>query len=522
MLLILRTKRTSRSSGVLARPFSLAVVWAVSWAVAAALALTAGCSSVRGQDLLPNPASQASDPSDRTPAGSDAEAEQETVFPERVEIRPGAGDAEIASRLQRILDATDWFEEPAVRVEEGVAFLSGRTETEALKKWAGDLGRNTRDVVAVVNRIQVAVPPLWDLTPALNGLQGLWRAFLRTLPLLMFGAAVILVAWFAAHGVTRLLLGSLKQRGSLTPLLRNVAARAAGAAVFLLGLYLVLLVIGLARLAVTVLGGTGLIGLIIGIAFRDITENFLASIFLSVQRPFRTGDLIQVADITGLVQRLTVRTTVLMTLDGNHVQVPNSTVYKSTIRNYTSNPNRREDFVLGIGYDDNTAEAQEIAMGVLTTHPAVLREPEPWVLVDNLGPSTVNLRIYFWLDGTQHSWLKVRSSVIRLVKRAFQEGGISMPDEAREVIVSREVPVSVRLLPGEPEGGARAAGTEAAEATKAAGRAERGGKTATESDAVSTKAEAGLSSDAGTVEEQARKSRTPEPGNDLLNPSGDG
>ena len=71
-----------------------------------------------------------------------------------------------------------------------------------------------------------------------------------------------------------------------------------------------------------------------------------------MQRPFGTGDLIEVAGVTGFVQQLNVRTTVLMSLDGNLVQIPNATVYKSTLRNFTANPNRREDFVVGIGYDD--------------------------------------------------------------------------------------------------------------------------------------------------------------------------
>ena len=71
-----------------------------------------------------------------------------------------------------------------------------------------------------------------------------------------------------------------------------------------------------------------------------------------MQRPFETGDLVEVSGVTGYVQQLNVRTTILMTLDGNLVQIPNATVYKSNLRNFTTNTNRREDFVVGIGYDD--------------------------------------------------------------------------------------------------------------------------------------------------------------------------
>src|SRR5690606_4198699 len=128
-------------------------------------------------------------------------------------------------------------------------------------------------------------------------------------------------------------------------------------------------VAGLTSIALTVLGGTGLLGIILGIAFQDITENFLASIFLSVQTPFESGDLVDIDGTMGFVQRLTTRATILMTLEGNHVQIPNSTVYKSKINNYTSNPNRRADFAVGIGYEDSIARAQEIALRILEEHP---------------------------------------------------------------------------------------------------------------------------------------------------------
>jgi len=184
------------------------------------------------------------------------------------------------------------------------------------------------------------------------------------------------------------------------------------------------------------------------------------------------------------------------------VQIPNATVYKSTLRNFTANPNRREDFVVGIGYDDAIDEAQEVARQVLAEHPAVLKDPEPWVLADGLGPATVNLRIYFWLNGKENSWLKVRSSVIRLVKRAFQQHGISMPDEAREVVFPQGIPVT--LLDGKlPE--LLADGPPARPlSTPLEGR-----------NAVSTRAEAGLSSEAGTLEEQARQAKTLEEGENL-------
>ena len=432
-------------------------------------------------------------------------AEPTLEAPNKINVQPTARDEEIRQRLQSILDATDWFTNPRVQVREGVVFLNGQTAAEEYKKWAGDLARNTQDVAAVVNQIQLAEPDPWNFQPALAGLQELRLGLIQSLPLVLFSLLVLIVTYLITRFSIRMTRPALSQRLD-SPLLGNVAAYTIGVIIFLIGLYVVFHVAGLTSIALTVLGGTGLIGLVLGIAFRDITENFLASIFLSVQNPFESGDLVEIAGVMGFVQALTTRATLLMTLDGNHVQIPNATVYKSHIENFTSNPNRRIDFTVGIGYEDSITAAQEVALKVLEEHPAVLKDPEPWVLVESLGSATVNLRIYFWIDGRQHSWLKVKSSVIRLVKRAFQAEAISMPDEAREMIFPQGV--SVRML--EPDGG-EVAGPAVSEPVLP--------RPVEESASVSTQAEAGLRSEAEEIQEQAAKSRQPEEGENLLKPS---
>ena len=420
-----------------------------------------------------------------------------------VDVTPVARDEDIRLRLQRVLEATEWFISPTVRVDEGIVFLGGTAPSEDLRKWAGDLARNTQDVIAVVNRIEVVEQSPWDFSRASSGLKTLRRDAQRVLPMLLFGAFILslfLVASILAARVSRgLLADRVKPR-----LLRSVIARAIGLFVFLLGVYILLRILGLTQLALTVVGGTGLIGLVVGIAFRDITENFLASIFLSMQRPFKTGDLIEVAGVTGYVQQLNMRTTIVMTLDGILVQIPNAAVYKSNILNFTTNCNRREVFDVGIGYDAVISDAQEIARSVLLEHPAVLDDPEPSVLVNDLAASTVNLRVYFWLDGSRHSWLKVRSSVIRLVKRAFQDNGISMPDEAREILF----PGGVHVMLEKPE-----KGTEGEEIESPAENPQLHDPGA---EAASTKAEGGLHSEAGVIREQARQAQPAPPEDNLL------
>ncbi len=429
-------------------------------AVVSAHFLLAVAHVVLGADNPPAPASDTA-----TAAKGESPA-----APQKVDVEPLAGDEQIAQRLTRILEATGWFDEPSVSVKDGVVFLDGMARTDEHKTWATDLGRNTQDVVAVVNRMEVTHPAVLDFKPALRGLTDGWRTFMRNLPFLGIGLAVLLLTLFSLrpvhHGAERLL-----ERRITIPLIRDLTARTLAIVVFLVGLYLVLKVSGTTQLALTVLGGTGLLGLVIGIAFRDITENFLASIFLSMQRPFQIGDLVEIVGVMGYIDRLTIRTTVIVSLDGNYVQIPNATVYKNTIRNFTNNPKRRDDFALFVPYDKPLADVQAAVLDVVSHHPAVLAEPEPWVLVDRLNPNTAELRVYFWIDCLKSNWLTVRSSVIRLSLHKLRERSLLAQPGPSQIVFPQEVPVRVveRTTTAAPASGKGADGQPQPAVTEAEG-----------------------------------------------------
>ena len=233
------------------------------------------------------------------------------AVPNRVDIQPAARDDQIRVRLLKILEATGWFQDPQVEVQDGVVFLKGQTETKEYKQWAGDLARNTQDVAAVVNQIELNEPSIWDSQPAVTGLRDIWVNLIRAIPMFGFSLLVMLVTWIVARLSIKAVRASLGKRLS-NPLLNRVIGYAVGVIGFLIGLYIVFEVAGLANVALTVVGGTGILGIVLGIAFRDISENFLASIFLSLQNPFQTGDLVDINGEKGFVQALTTRVTVLI------------------------------------------------------------------------------------------------------------------------------------------------------------------------------------------------------------------
>ena len=384
-------------------------------------------------------------------AGSDAAAvtdqEPEVEVAAKVEVDPVNDDGKIADRLTEIFETTGWFEGIGVQVREGVAFIEGSADTEAHLKWAEQTAMNTTDVVAVVNQLELVKQPFWNFEPAKVALEDLLRDAVKLTPLLILALVIALVAFYLAKFATHWARQIAGHRID-SVLLAGVVGNVVGVLVFVVGVYLALRLSGLTRLAVTLLGGTGLVGLALGFAFRDIAENYLASILISLNHPFRVGDLIEVDGSKGFVRMVTTRGTVLHTLDGDQIQIPNSTVYKSKIQNFTATPLTRLSTSVGIGFDDSITEAQECILQMLEDHPAVIDDPPPLVLVETLGAATVNLRAFYWIDQIKYSKPKVGSAITRRIKETLMKAGISMPDEARELVFPDGVPV--QMINAEP------------------------------------------------------------------------
>ncbi|WP_289043490.1 mechanosensitive ion channel family protein [uncultured Aliiroseovarius sp.] len=358
-----------------------------------------------------------------------------------VSVTENVRDDQIANRIESILKATGWYMGIKVEVQDGIVFLDGTAASSKRQIWARDLAAKTDGVVAVVNRIVVTQGSDFSIDPALSELQGLWNKTVAAAPLIVLALLILPLAYFLSTGVARMARWVLQDRlGS--PFLRDITARFIALPVFLIGLYIVLQIAGLTQLAISVLGGAGVIGIVIGFAFRDIAENFLASLLLSLRQPFRRGDFVDVGGHQGVVHSMNTRSTVLVSPEGNHIQIPNAAVFKATIENFTASPSRRGSFDVGVGYDAAISDVQEIILAELFAHEAISAEPEPMVLADTLGAATVNIKIYYWFDGAAISPLKLRSVLIRRVKKALTEAGISMPDEAREIIFPEGIPLA--------------------------------------------------------------------------------
>jgi small conductance mechanosensitive channel len=144
-----------------------------------------------------------------------------------------------------------------------------------------------------------------------------------------------------------------------------------------------------------------------------------------ILKPFRSGHYVEAAGIAGTVKSIELFSTRLVTPDNKIVILPNSTVYASEIINYSMQPTRRIDIVIGISYESDMRTAKSVILDVVKENDLVLKDPEPMVAVSELADSSVNLVVRPWVN-TADYWV-ARFALIEGVKRALDDNNISIP-----------------------------------------------------------------------------------------------
>ncbi|MEX0370434.1 MAG: mechanosensitive ion channel family protein, partial [Tateyamaria sp.] len=192
-------------------------------------------------------------------------------------------------------------------------------------------------------------------------------------------------------------------------------------------------ILGATALLGTILGAAGIVGLAIGFAVRDTVENFIASIMLSIRQPFRPNDVVEIEGDIGKVIRLTSRATIILSFDGNHIRIPNSTVFKSRIVNYSTNTERRFQFEIGVSSDADLAEVRRMTEETVSGLPFVLKEPAPMSWIERIGDGAIFLSVTGWIDQQATSLVRAKGEALRLVKARIEGAGIEVPDTTYRV-----------------------------------------------------------------------------------------
>ena len=354
--------------------------------------------------------------------GQDLAAEADVSPTLAVENVPD--DAAIAQRLRAILGALE-FDGIAVSVDAGVVSLTGDVPDPATIAKAESIAERLEGVVAVNNALTASDDLAQQINPAVERFRARIAQLFSRLPLFLLALAAFSVIVAAGFLLARL---RFWDRISPNAFIAGIYRQAFRVACGIAGIVVALDFLGAAALLGTILGAAGIIGLAIGFAVRDTVENFVASIMLSLRQPFRPNDLVEIEGDVGRVIRLTSRATILLSLDGNHVRIPNATVFKGKIVNYTQNPARRFMFDIGIDPDADLEATRALAQAALKAQPFVLDDPEELVWIENITESGAILRVTGWIDQNATGFATARGDAIRLVKTAIEEAGVAIPD----------------------------------------------------------------------------------------------
>ena len=263
-----------------------------------------------------------------------------------------------------------------------------------------------------------------------------WNEFIKHVPDIILAIFIVTAGVFLANYLAKNFKRAIANK-SRDPLMTNFLTKAFKAVLMILIIMFALNTAGISSIAVGILTAAGASALIFGFAFKDIGENFISGVILSFSRPFNVNDTVKIDEIFGKVKELEFRYTKLKTFDGRDVYIPNSDIIRKAVYNYTEDGFFRLDFKVGIAYEDKIEEAILLIAETVRKADEVIEDEmhEIVVVADELAVSTVNLRVYFWIQTIEYrkKALMIKSTVITQVKNAILENGFNLPADINEI-----------------------------------------------------------------------------------------
>ncbi len=244
------------------------------------------------------------------------------------------------------------------------------------------------------------------------------------------GAIVILIIGFIMAGIlSRWTRAAVLRLDHADKTLAGFLSKAVRYGVLILVFVTVLAQFGVQT--TSILAALGAAGLAIGLALQGTLANIAAGIMLLVLRPFRVGEYIDAGGLSGTVKEIGLFSTELERVDGLFIMAPNSTLWPTAIANYSRNPTRRFELIVGIGYDDSMQKAREELLALANEDARVLKAPEPVTFVNSLDDSSVGVGLRVWVNASDY--LKFSWDMTELAKARFDDAGITIPYPQREI-----------------------------------------------------------------------------------------
>lgn len=277
-----------------------------------------------------------------------------------------------------------------------------------------------------------------------------WNSFILSLPKLITAIVIIVLGILISNFISNIIQIKLVRKAK-DPLTAKFLTKAIKTIFVVFIIMIALYAGGLGAIAGGILAAAGASAVVLGFAFKDIGENFIAGFILAFSRPFNVNDTVMISDVFGKVKALELRYTKIKTFDGKDVYIPNADVLTKPVTNYTEDGFFRLDFVVGIAYEDDIDGAKKTIAEILDNHPDLITdaEHENFVVENELATSTVNLKVLFWADTKdfRQSAMVTRGEVINRVKKELIAKGYSLPSDIQELKLygsQQEIPVVIR------------------------------------------------------------------------------
>lgn len=239
----------------------------------------------------------------------------------------------------------------------------------------------------------------------------------------ILAAIVTLIIGLWIIGIITRGIGKTMQKRDVDPSLRPFLKTLISTA---LKIMLFISVIGMVGIeATSFVAVLGAAGLAVGLALQGTLQNFAGGVIILLIKPFKVGDWIDTPNHSGTVHAIQIFHTILKTPDNKTVIIPNGPLANSSLTNYSTEPKRRLDLTVGVGYGDSTEKTRKTLMEIINADDRILRDPEPFIAVAELADSSVNFTVRLWVEAADYWPLKFDMN--ERIYNKFNEAGLNIP-----------------------------------------------------------------------------------------------
>ena len=282
-----------------------------------------------------------------------------------------------------------------------------------------------------------------------EALGGLVDSFMHHLPQIIIAIVLLVLTALIASVLTRW-VKRISKKLRFKPNLQDLFGKFAYIAVWFVGLMAAAGVVfpglGMGQLVAS----AGLASIAIGFAFQDIFENFLAGVLIIWKFPFNDGDFIEIPSegVQGKVEEVQIRMTLIRSVTGELILVPNSTIYKNVVRVLTNKPIRRITVMCGVAYGEDVGEARRVIREAVDGCDSVDRSQPVQIFAQAFGASSIDFEVTWWTGATPVEQRSSRDQIVEAVKKALDDAGIEIPYPYRTLTFSKNEPDIIQAISG--------------------------------------------------------------------------